>query len=75
MEGDDDDDDEVIRVIMRIILTGMFPLSADFALSVKLWPACPPAESPVTPSGMVESVEAIGAAVFFLFSFLVFCFI
>ena len=33
---------------------------ADFALSVKLWPAWPPEESPVMVSGTVESVEAIG---------------
>ena len=37
----------------------MLPLRALLALSVKLWPACPPAESPVTVSGTVESVEAI----------------
>ena len=40
---------------------------ADFALSVKLWPAWPPAESPVTVSGTVESVEAM---VFFVLIFL-----
>ena len=39
--------------------TGMLPLMADFALSVKLWPAWPPEESPVTVSGIVESVEAM----------------
>ena len=39
--------------------TGTLPLRADFALSVKLWPAWPPAESPVAVSGIVESVEAI----------------
>ena len=32
---------------------------ADFALSVKLWPAWPPEESPVAVSGTVESVEAM----------------
>ena len=37
---------------------------ADFALSVKLWPAWPPEESPVTVSGMVESVEAMVVLIF-----------
>ena len=37
---------------------------ADFALSVKLWPAWPPEESPVTVSGMVESVEAMVGLMF-----------
>lgn len=37
----------------------MLPLRADLALSVKLWPASPPAESPVLVSGTVESVEAM----------------
>ena len=37
----------------------MLPLRADLALSVKLWPAWLPAESPVWVSGMVESVEAM----------------
>lgn len=37
----------------------MLPLRAPLAFSVKLWPACPPTESPVLVSGTVESVEAI----------------
>lgn len=37
----------------------MLPLRADLALSVKLWPAWPPEESPVAVSGIVESVEAM----------------
>lgn len=37
----------------------MLPLIADLAFSVKLWPACPPTESPVVVSGTVESVEAM----------------
>ena len=37
---------------------------ADFALSVKLWPAWPPEESPVTVSGTVESVEAMVVLIF-----------
>ena len=39
--------------------TGMLPLRADLALSVKLWPAELPDESPTVVSGMVESVEAM----------------
>lgn len=41
------------------ILTGILPLSAVFAFSVKLCPPWPPAESPILVSGTVESVEAI----------------
>lgn len=42
----------------------MLPVRADLALSVKLWPACPPTESPVLVSGMVESVEAMAVVTF-----------
>lgn len=45
--------------VMEDYLTGTLPLRADLALSVRLWPACPPAESPVLVSGTVESVEAM----------------
>ena len=37
----------------------MFPVRAVLALSVKLWPARLPVESPVTLSGIVESVDAM----------------
>ena len=39
--------------------TGMLPLTAVLSLSVTLWPAWLPAESPMEVSGMVLSVEAI----------------
>ncbi len=39
--------------------TGMLPVRAVLALSVKLWPARLPVESPVTLSGIVESVDAM----------------
>ena len=49
----------LLRVMFDHILTGMLPLRTDLALSVKLWPAWPPDESPVAVSGIVESVEAM----------------
>ena len=48
-----------IYVIREGSLTGTLPLKTDLALSEKLWPPCPPVESPVTVSGIVLSVEAI----------------
>lgn len=44
---------------VSVLITGTLPLKTDLALSVKLWPAWPPEESPVAVSGIVESVEAM----------------
>ena len=56
----------LLRVMFDHILTGMLPLRTDLALSVKLWPAWPPDESPVAVSGIVESVEAMFGLVWFV---------
>lgn len=42
-------------------------MKTDLALSVKLWPAWPPEESPVAVSGIVESVEAMAVVVVLAF--------
>ena len=39
--------------------TGILPLTADLAFSVKLWPPRAPVESPALVSGIVLSVDAI----------------